>query len=40
MAAHNETESAMSIYKTWRLTRQLPLKNTVEETLCAYAATR
>gem|GEM_PF-3870772 len=29
----------MSIYKTWRLTRQLPLKNTLQETLCAYAET-
>lgn len=29
----------MSIYKTWRLTRQLPLKNTLLEDLGAYAET-
>ena len=27
----------MSIYRTWRLTRRLPLKDTVHEGLSAYA---
>ena len=29
----------MSIYRTWRLTRGLPLKNTLQENLGAYAET-
>ena len=37
MASHNETEYLMSIYRAWRLTRSIPIKNTVLENLSAYA---
>ena len=37
MLAHNEPEFLVSIYRTWVLTRQIPLKSTLQETLAAYA---
>ncbi len=37
MLPHHEPEFLMSIYKTWVLTRQLPLKSTLQETFAAYA---
>lgn len=40
MPAHNEPEFPMSIYRTWQLTRRLPLKAALREGLGAYAETR